>query len=64
MFPEVPIMALTATATDADVASLQHLLNMDPVNCHSFTGDTFRRNLRLFVIGEQGLHHLVQRVTD
>ena len=63
MLPDVPIMTLTATATDVDVASLQHLLNIDPVNCHSFTADTFRRNLRLSVIGKLGLHHLVERVT-
>lgn len=57
MFPDVPIMALTATATHTDIVALQHLLHIDPVTVRSFTADTFRRNLRLSVKGKQGLHH-------
>ena len=63
MFPDIPIMALTATATHTDIVALQDLLNIDPVTVRSFTADTFRRNLCLSVKGKQGLHHLVQHVT-
>jgi superfamily II DNA helicase RecQ len=52
-------MALTATATDSDMASLQQLLNTKPDNLRSFTGASFRRNLHLSVMCKQGLHNLV-----
>jgi superfamily II DNA helicase RecQ len=61
-FPDVPTMAVTATATDETMAELRTLLQCKPENVRTFNGTCFRPNLLLSVQSKDRLHSMVKQV--